>query len=92
MAEPERGNEPATDTQQPTSTQETAAPQPETQQVAPQVQIAHVEPKLSNGSSDIEDEERAERDRIDLQHNISAKCVDTMHITYLHLQAGKPPS
>ncbi|EGD94967.1 sugar transporter [Trichophyton tonsurans CBS 112818] len=72
MAEPKRGNEPATDTQQPTSTQETAAPQPETQQVAPQVQTAHVEPKLSNGSSDIEDEERAERDRIDLQNNISA--------------------
>ncbi|OAL73918.1 hypothetical protein A7D00_1946 [Trichophyton violaceum] len=78
MAEPERGNEPATDTQQPTSTQETAAPQPETQQVSPQTQTAHVEPKLSNGSSDIEDEERAERDRIDLQRNISAKVQNPL--------------
>ncbi|EEQ27911.1 sugar transporter [Microsporum canis CBS 113480] len=67
MAEPERASDPATT--QPTQ----PTTQPETHQIAP----AQAEPKTtigsSNGSSDVEDEERGERDRIDLQNNITAK-------------------
>ncbi|KAM5449144.1 hypothetical protein MaudCBS49596_004969 [Microsporum audouinii] len=72
MAEPERASDPATT--QPTQ----PATQPETQQIAP----AQAEPKTtigsSNGSSDVEDEERGERDRIDLQNNITAKVQNPL--------------
>ncbi|KAM5430706.1 hypothetical protein McanMca71_005218 [Microsporum canis] len=72
MAEPERASDPATT--QPTQ----PTTQPETHQIAP----AQAEPKTtigsSNGSSDVEDEERGERDRIDLQNNITAKVQNPL--------------